>query len=223
MTTENDQAGIRRAIVPILATIGTGLVVIAVVSLLGATWPWLVLILGIVCLFLAVFISAPNTAQFFSPIRIYKGIHRKCIWWCRGPKWTVTKPIISLDEISPSNVGHINYTASLSLTISNRDNYPLEGALYSLTVNIEQKLNRMKIWCTLRPNPSYQIKIPAHQEETYSLVLFGTCGDIRRLDIEKPYNWGIQGITVSLNGVGYKDLHRGLYLKPFRQDYGMLV
>ena len=91
MDVERDQKGIRKSIVPILATIGTGLVVIAVVRLLGASWPWLVLILGIICLFLAVFISSPKAAEIFSPIRIYRRIHKECIWWRRGPKWMVTK------------------------------------------------------------------------------------------------------------------------------------
>jgi len=217
MDVERDQKGIRKSIVPILATIGTGLVVIAVVRLLGATWPWLVLILGIICILLAVFISSPKAAEIFSPIRIYRRIHKECIWWRRGPKWTVTKPIVSLDDISPNSIGRINYIARLSLTISNRDNYPLKGVFYSLAVNIEQKSGRMKIWCILHPNPSYQIEIEPHCERPYELVVFGVCDSTRSIDVEKDYNWGIQGITVSLSGAGYKDLHRGLYIKPIQE------
>ncbi len=209
--------GRRKTLVPILATIGTGLVVAAVVSLLGVDWPWLMLIVGITLIFIAVFISVPNTAHLLSPIRLYKQIRRACIWWCRGPQWSSSKPIISLDEISPTNIGQTNYTATLSLIIKNRDDYTLIGALYSLTVNIEQRLGRNKVTCLLRPNPSYQIEIQPHQEETYQLVLFGACSSQRSLDIKKPYNWGIQGITVSVSGAGYRDLHRGLYFKPMPQ------
>lgn len=204
---------------PILATIGTGLVVASVVSLLSVAWPWLMLIAGITIIFVAVFISVPNTAHIFSPIRMYKQLRRAWIWWFRGPKWSVSEPIISLDEITPRNINSMqtNFTTTLSLVIKNRDDYTLEGSIYSLTVNIEQKLRRIKVILSLLPNPSYQIKIQPHQEESYELILFGACDSKRCFNIKKPYNWGIQGITVSLNGAGCKDLHKGLYFKPFPQ------
>lgn len=220
MSAENNQMGRRKTLIPVLATIGTGLVVTAVVKLLGAAWPWLMLILGITLIVIAVFVSVPNTVQLFSPIHVYTKLRRACIWWFRGPQWSSSKPIISLDEVTPGSIGQTNYTATLSLTIKNRDDYTLEGALYSLAVNIEQGSGRRRVRCMLHPNPSYQIKIQQHDEETYPLVLFGRCYGTRKLDIEKPYNnWGIQGITVGLSGAGYKDLHRGLYIKPFRQEH----
>ena len=154
-----------------------------------------------------------------SIIGLPRWIPRTYIWLSRGPKWSISKPIISLDEITPSNINSMqtNFTTTMSLVIENRDDYTLEGAIYSLTVNIEQRLGRIKVRLCLRPNPSYQIKIQPHREKTYTLVLFGACDSARCLDIEKPYNWGIQGITVSLNGAGYRDLHRGLYFKPLPQ------
>ena len=205
---------------PILATIGTGSVVAAMVSLLGVSWPWFLLIFGITLILIAVFLSVPNTANLLSPIRIYKQLRRAWIWWFRGPQWSISKPIISLDEITPRNINSMqtNFTTKLSLVIKNRDDYTLEGSIYSLTVNIEQRLGRIKVILSLRPNPSYQIKIQPHQEESYELILFGACDSKRCFDIKKPYNnWGIQGITVGLNGAGYKDLHKGLYFKPIPQ------
>ncbi len=221
MDIENNQIGRRKTLIPILSTIGTAFVVTAVVSLLGASWPWLMLIVGITLIVIAVFLSVPNTVHYFSPIHIYKQLRRACIWWFRGPKWSISKPIISLDEITPSNINSMqtNFTTTVSLVIKNRDDYPLEGALYSLQVNIEQRLGRRKVRCLLRPNPSYQITIQPHQEETYPLVLFGVCNSQRSLDIEKHCDWGIQGIMVGLNGAGYKDLHRGLYFKPERKSH----
>lgn len=221
MDTENNHERPRRkTLVPILAAIGTGLVVAAVVSLLGVGWPWLMLIVGITLIVIAVFLSVPSTVNWLSPIHIYKQLRRTYIWLSRGPKWSISEPIISLDEITPSNInlGQTNFTATLSLVIKNRDDFTLEGTLYSLTVNIEQGSGRSKVRCFLRPNPSYRIIIQPHQEEAYKLLLFGACSSSRCLDVKKPYsNWGIQGILVSLNGVGYKELRRGLYCKPLPQ------
>ena len=91
--------GRTKTLIPVLATIGTGLVVAAVVKLLGAAWPWLMLILGITLIVIAVFVSVPNTIQLFSPIRVCTKLRRACIWWFRGPQWSSSKPIISLDEV----------------------------------------------------------------------------------------------------------------------------
>ncbi len=210
--------GRRKTLVPILATIGTGLVVAAVVSLLGASWPWLMLIIGITLIVIAIFLSVPSTVNWVSPIRIYRQLYRAYIWWYRRPKWSYSEPFISLDEITPNSIGQTNFTTTLSLVIENRDDYILEGAIYSLTVNIEQRIERNKVRLIMRPNPSYQIKIQPHKEKIYTLVLFGVCDSARSLDIEKPYKWGLQGLMLSLNGVGYKDLHKGLYLKPIPQQ-----
>ena len=215
--------------------VGTGLIIVGgilmgpamnrILQLEPAPW-WAVLLLVIgglaIIVGLLILIIPPRNWRhvWFSIIHCRYGIKKAYIWWFRGPQWSSSKPIISLDEVTPSSVGQTNYTATLSLTIKNRDDYTLEGALYSLAVNIEQGSGRRRVRCILRPNPSYQIRIEQHDEETYPLVLLGTCYSARQLDIEKPYdNWGIQGITVGLSGAGYKDLHRGLYIKPPRQEH----
>jgi hypothetical protein len=224
---DNDHLQLRIAVASILALVGA-----AFISRLPQLLPgqqaipwyqsgffWAGIVIVVIALLILI-VSPKNWRRvWFSVINCPYEIKRTYIWWFRSPKWLVSEPIISLNELTPSSTGQTNYTATLSLIIKNRDNYTLEGALYSLTVNIEQGLGRMKVRCILRPNPSYQIKIQPHQEETYKLLLFGACSSSRCLDIKKPYNWGIQGITVSLNGAGYKDLHRGLYIKPFRQEY----
>lgn len=219
MDTENKQIERSKILVAILATIGPGLVVAAAIRILGAEWPWLMLIAGVVIIMIAIFLAIPSTINLLSPIRVCKWINRTCIWLRRGPQWSISEPIISLDEITPSNPNLMqhNYTTTLSLVIKNRDNYPLEGSLYSLELNIVQRLGRSRVICFLRLNPAYKIQIQPHQEETYKLSLFGQCNGNHCLDIKKPYNWGIQGIFVSLSGAGYKELHRGLYSKPISQ------
>lgn len=189
-------------------------------------WPWwsiVLLVIGGITLIAGLLILTVSPRRWKSigcSIIGFPGwIHRTYIWLSRGPQWSISKPILSPDEITPSNINSVktNFTTTLSLVIKNRDDYPLEGALYSLEVNVEQRLGRIKVRCALRPNPSYQITIQPHQEGTYKLFLFGACSSHRCLDVTKPYNWGIQGISVSLNGAGYKDLHRGLYCKPIPQ------
>lgn len=144
-------------------------------------------------------------------------IKRTYIWLSRGPKWLVSEPIIFCDKVNPMPIGQHGYTTTLSLTIENRDDYLLEGQIYSLELNIVQQVGRTRLRCILRPDHSYQIQVQPHHKETYVLHLYGQLSSRMpyglKFDIERPYDWGIQGIMVNLSEAGGKELHRGLYFK----------
>jgi hypothetical protein len=214
-------------LVPILATIGAGLVISAVISLLGIKWPWLMLIAGIVLIAITVFISIPGAANYLSPFRIFKRVIIAWIWRFKRPNWSCTKPIIYLDKANQTqaddNARQIRYTAGLSIVIKNRDDFSLQVVFYSLQINIEQGSGRSTVKCILRPDVSESPDIRPNIEESFKFNMHGTCGRDSQLDLTKPFNWGVQGITVYLNGVGFKDLRRGIYYKPVPQQRVSLI
>lgn len=218
MDSENKQTASRKIIGPILATVGTGLVVAAVVKILGVGWPWLMLIAGIVCIMLAIFVSVPGSANLLSPIRISKQIRGTWIWWFRRPDWSCSKPTLREDGAnqtqSDDQLGRTKYATSLSLTINNKDDFPLKVSFYSLQVNVEQGKGRHKARCSFYPDSAGNVEIKPHNSEPFEFTMHGVCFKDKLVDTTQAYDWGIQGLQVYLNGIGFKHLRKGLYLKP---------
>ncbi len=187
-------------------------------------WAILLLILSSAMLIIGLLILIAPLEKWkglFSPINIYRRIDNARLWWVRGPKWSWSKPTIKLDGFTPNNpnLGLVRYFTTLSLDIENRDDFPLNAAFYSSSVNVEQGLGRSKVRCSLSPNPSFAVEIKEHHKEPVVLQFFGACNSARCLELKAPYDLGIQGISVSLSGVGIKELHKGIYFKPVPQQH----
>lgn len=229
MSDENshERNNLRIAVGSTLVVVGAALVGPALNSMLQVEpcpwWAIILLIAGVISLIigLLILIVPPKKWRSLSPIRIQKQIRSNCIWLFRGPKWSCSKPIIFLNEVfqTPDDDirGQIKYGATISLTIKNRDKSPLEVGFYSLTVNIEQRYGRSKIKKSLYPNISNRVTIQPSHKDTFKFHLHGICDERRMIDVKKPYDWGIQGILVALNGVFYRELHSGIYYKPVPQ------
>lgn len=214
---KNNQTIRRETLIPILATIGTGLVVAAVVSILGAGWPWVMLILGIVIIIVVVFLSVPNTANLFSPVRIYERIYRTYIWLRYCPKYNIENPIIEKIATASAWVDappEPQYTAKFAISVKNKA-IPIKVRLHEAIVCIEQKTQWEKNRIYLgNIHGRHEIEMKPFTEGQWNLcVCTSPRGGVilNPPDLQKEYQWGIQRIYVTLPGAGTKELHKGIY------------
>ena len=216
MNNENKQTERRKTIVPILATIGAGSVLAAVVSLLGVKWPWLLLIFGIVLIIVAVFLSVPSTVNLLSPKRIFNKFCNTIRWKRYGPKYGFSD--LNKPEQIITKIG-CDYKVTISLCIINRDNDSLSVYFGGATINLEQKSGRITLLdkLTLATNFLTKAEIKPHQGANYEVPFVGRHNGAGYPNLNIKYNWGIQGINVDLTGVGYKELKKGIYHKTINQ------
>lgn len=222
MNTENNQMGWKQTLVPILATVGVGLVVAAVVSILGVAWPWLMLIAGIVLIIIAVFLSIPSTVNWLSPIRMYKLLQRAYLWKLYGPRYTINDPTIEDSEILEHPSG-VRYTANVRLSVRNRDIYPLGVNVDPLRVYLEQKSGWKKLFVTLENHTGtgdieLSSKDTPNDRREFQVVVNKNCiGDPKYWPNcpKNHYGFGIWGIHVTFRG-NMRELHKGIYHKHIK-------
>lgn len=220
---ENKQAQRRDVLVPILSTIGTGAVLAAVVSLLGAKWPWLLLIFGIVLILIAVFISVPSIARLLSPVRLLISFGKLVIWWIYKPECHINRPTVNsnISQRPGSNFYELYIEAKIEVWIKNKNkNRELKVDFSSVYVCLEQRVGWEQIprqfrvatytgvrESILKPGAEFHSPIMvtdnSHAGESTTYLF----------DISKDYDLGYGGIWVILPGGIRRELHKGIKCK----------
>lgn len=204
----------------ILGTMAAAIVGTTVNSILQcvpAPWPhwaiWFLVIGGIVFV-VAMLILVP--CHWWRNIRSrVLGIPRWGKWKLREPSYSISISSISQDLLETG----CKYTAVISLCIKNRDKYPMTIDFGWSKLNLVQLVRRNKLHCSLTLNDAefpQRSEVPPREEVTYQVPLELQLNATVCLDIKRHYDWGVQGISVYLSGIGMKELHKGIYDKHTR-------
>lgn len=200
----------RKAFTSIGATIGTGLMLTGVnATSLPAKQRWLLGSLGMVINVIVILLSGPIKVDFLSPRRIYRHIYVIALWWLRGPRCAFSIPSITQKSTEEGS----DWTATLTLTVQNRDEYPIDVNPHSALVYIEQTVGRQKMRSFLEGRTS-GVEISPKSRRTFEVIATSFVhGDHRCWYNPKRSRWGIRGITVTLNGGYTRELHTGLHFE----------
>jgi hypothetical protein len=142
-------------------------------------------------------------------------IRRACLWRLYGPEYVISKPAISQKT---ANTGS-EYTATVRLSIVNRDKYPLRVDFYRAEINIKQRFGRTERRCRLAAPVTGTLPqdvVPAHESRSYQISLDGTYNGAAYPNLKDDYQYGMQGIFVFLSEIGERELHKGIYYKSTR-------
>ena len=183
-------------------------------------WPYPLVagsILFITALLLLVPFSWWKVAREYLTALPYQ-MRRVYLWRLYGPRYSISDPTVSQETTNAES----RYSATVELFVANRDNYPLTVEFHHIEINIRQHCGRIPPrWCFLSP-PSTgavpQDAIQPRESKLYQIPLDGTHVGSAYPNLKQDYQWGIQGIFVSLPSIGRKELHKGMYRKQVRQQ-----
>jgi len=197
-------------------------VLAAVVELLGAQWPWLLLIVGMTLIAISVFLAAPSTVNWFSPVHLYRyrkrrkeqkqqyqyeqkqKQERQKFLKDHLPTYIIHEPVINTQPINPKD-SLPQHTGKFKIEITNRPDCiePIEVHFKAL-ITLEQEYGygslSMDFWMQPRiPNAT----IPLRETREYTIDMIGTPSTSNPpfLDLSKCYHWKIEGVTLYVNGL----------------------
>ena len=211
----------RKIVASIFGAMAAGLVGATVARLLQVAqeilpwwWPWPVIVGGI--LFIVALLLLVPLTWWQNIVRCVLGLPRwlreTYIWKFHGPVYTFKGPKMTF-EVSQDEQS-IKYTAKVSLSVKNRNHYPLRVIIEDMRIDLEQKLALRKLHAQLNvvTGTAREILLKPQEESTREVVLSWSPYNnpaIVFVDIYKPYRWRIKGVKVSLSEVkGYQELFK---------------
>jgi hypothetical protein len=102
------------------------------------------------------------------------------------------------------------YKATISLQVKNRDDDSLKIHFGGAKFRFHQQLRRKRHSVTLSVTPGFpwEQEIAPHKECNYEVPLVGFCNGADCFNLNKSYQWEIWGISIELEGVGYRWLSK---------------
>ena len=137
-------------------------------------------------------------------------VRETCVWILRGPKYKISKPIVS--QVSTGT--GIEFSAKFSLWIENRDNYKFKVNLCSTSVclrrTVERRIEQLRIF-----EKKSNIELEPKEQRSLEIVIRQIHnGDYKIRDKIEDWKWGVDGIYAALAGGQTRELHAGIYCKP---------
>ncbi|HXZ94795.1 MAG TPA: hypothetical protein VEG28_02655 [Dehalococcoidia bacterium] len=147
-------------------------------------------------------------------------IYETYVWRRYQPLWDISQPKIEM--LTSVGIAIPQYKAHFSVSIKSKGR-PLRVNFNSARVAIEQKTEWRKDFIVLGNLPAQdEIELKPGKEGYWNLEVSTPFRDgyiYNPPDLQQPYQWGIQGIYVTLPRKVVRELHKGIYKKPTGQIF----